>query len=333
MSMSNTLQARPQAISQTPNAVVMVRPHRFYSNRETMHDNRFQVESANDQTANIASSAYAEVTHMVMQLRAAGVTVHLFEDTGEHDTPDSVFPNNWFTTHQDGRLFLYPMRCRNRQREVRQDILDFLARQYHLHSVTDLRHYGDTGDVLEGTGSVIFDHQARLAYACLSQRTQLKPLLALCTALDYQAHPFQAEMAGAPVYHTNVMLSVANRFAIVGLDCIPDYHEREKLCRQLQSTGKEIVNLSPAQIRQFAGNTLELQGANRKLLALSSSALGSLDSNQIAQIEKYADLLVLDVPTIESAGGSVRCMLAGIHLPAQQNTQPMTEPRAAWQPS
>lgn len=329
--MSNPLPSHPQEISHAPNAVVMVRPHRFYSNRETMHDNRFQRDTANDQLADIAPRAYAEVTQMVAQLRAAGVTVHLFEDTGEQDTPDSVFPNNWFSTHQDGRLFLYPMRCRNRRREVRQDIFDFLAQQYQLHSVTDLRYYGDAEEFLEGTGSIIFDHHARLAYACLSQRTRLKPLLALCAELDYQAHPFQAEMAGAPIYHTNVMLSVASRFAMVGLDCITDYHEREKLCRQLQITGKEIINLSPSQIKHFAGNTLELQGSNGKLLALSSSAMDSLLPSQIAQLEKYADLLVMDVPTIESAGGSVRCMLAGIHLPARPNANPVTEPMAELQ--
>ncbi|MBC3872578.1 amidinotransferase [Undibacterium sp. LX15W] len=297
----------------------MIRPHHFYSNRETMHDNRFQRDTENHEKEDIARNAYAEVTRMAAQLRAAGVTVHLFEDSGEHDTPDSVFPNNWFTTHQDGRLFLYPMRCRNRQREVRQDILDFLAQHYQLQSVTDLRHYGDAETFLEGTGSVIFDHQVRIAYACLSQRTQLKPLLSLCTAVNYQAHPFNAALVGMPIYHTNVMLSVASQFAMVGLDCIPDYQEREKLCRQLQSTGKEIVNLSPSQILQFAGNCLELQGSNGKLLALSSSAMASLHANQIAKIEKYAELLVIDVPTIETAGGSVRCMLASIHLPTQAN--------------
>lgn len=307
-----------QSCQQTPNALVMVRPHCFYSNRETMEDNRFQRNTNNSDATKIAARAFAEVTQMLHQLRAAGVSVHLFEDTGAQDTPDSVFPNNWFSTHSDGRLFLYPMRCRNRQREVRHDIIDFLAQHYCVQHVTDLRHYLADDEFLEGTGSIVFDHQAKIAYTCLSQRSQSRPLHALCEALAYQAYCFHAEMAGMPVYHTNVMLSVASRFAMVGLDCIPDYEERIKLCRQLQSAGKEIINLSPSQIEHFAGNTLELQGTNGKILALSSTAIASLRPSQIVQIERYADLLVLDVPTIESAGGSVRCMLAGIHLPAQR---------------
>lgn len=313
--MITTLSQHPPTTNYSADAVVMVRPHRFYSNRETMFDNCFQSETTNSQSDDVVRSAYTEVTNMVAQLRAAGITVHLFEDTGEQDTPDSVFPNNWFSTHQDGRLFLYPMRCTNRRREVRQDILDSLAQKYQLNSVVDLRSHGEVGNFLEGTGSVIFDHQVGLAYACLSQRTHLTPLNAVCAELGYEAHPFRAEMRGVPIYHTNVMLSVASEFAMVGLDCIPDMHEREKLRRRLHDTGKDIIKLSSAQILRFAGNTLELQGSNRKLLAISSSALASLEAHQITQIEQYADLLELAVPTIESAGGSVRCMLASIHLP------------------
>jgi len=306
--------------TQTPSAIIMIRPHRFYSNKETLQDNAFQQGcSVNAQEKiEIADQAYLELSLAVKQLRDAGVIVHLFEDTGHHDTPDSVFPNNWFSTHHDGKVFIYPMRCHNRQREVRQDIIDFLIQHYQVGETIDLRDFQQLNHFLEGTGSIVFDHSQRIAYASLSARTCLPPLQKLCEHIHYQNHRFHSYSKGSmAIYHTNVMLSVASEFALVGVDNILDEVERIQLCRQLEQSGKEVIQLSADQIQNFAANALELQGREGKLLALSERAFKSLGTRHRQQIEKHVRLLPLRVPTIELAGGSVRCMMAGIHLKAK----------------
>lgn len=304
-------------LTQTPQAVVMIRPHHFYPNHETRHDNGFQSSTSDFNAEQISQGAYTEVTQMVAQLRAHGVTVHLFEDMGERDTPDSVFPNNWFSTHHDGSLYLYPMRCSNRRREVREDILNCLQQHYHVKQTVDLRHYQQVQQFLEGTGSVIFDHPHRLAYASLSQRSYLPPLQHLCTSLAYRLHAFHSYVDNMAIYHTNVMLCIGSEFALVGLDTIIDDTQRNHLVQQLTQAGKQVIELSTPQILSFAGNALELAGTHGKLLALSSTALASLHQTQITTLEKYVQLLPLEVNTIQMAGGSVRCMLAGIHLPSR----------------
>lgn len=303
-------------LTQTPQAVVMIRPHHFYPNHETRDDNSFQTSVSNVNAEKISERVYAEVTQAVTQLCAHGVNVHLFEDMGEHDTPDSVFPNNWFSTHHDGSVYLYPMRCPNRRREVRNDILNFLSQHYQVKQTLDLRHYQQVQQFLEGTGSVIFDHPQKLAYASLSNRSYLPPLQHLCALLSYRLHAFHSYADQMAIYHTNVMLSIGSDFALVGLDTITDHAQRSRLVHQLTLAGKEIIELTTPQILSFAGNAMELAGTHGKLLALSSTALASLDREQIASLEKYVDLLPLDVDTIQMAGGSVRCMLAGIHLPS-----------------
>jgi hypothetical protein len=300
---------------QTPHAVVMIRPHHFSVNLETLSDNAFQNLNSGLTANKIAGQAFDEVSRAIKQLHTHGVTVHVFEDQGEHDTPDSVFPNNWFSTHHDGSIYVYPMLCHNRRREVRQDILDFLALHYEVKQSIDLRHYENQQQFLEGTGAIVFDHQQRCAYMCLSQRASLLILQDLCRTLGYQTHIVKATIDDKAIYHTNVMLSVGRNFALIGLETIQDEQQRSALLRQLRDAGKDVIELSSSQIRSFAANALELQSSNGTLLALSATAMASLHADQLQRLEKHTRLLALEVPTIELAGGSVRCMLAGIHLP------------------
>ncbi|MBR7747785.1 amidinotransferase [Undibacterium sp. BYS107W] len=285
-----------------------------------MRDNVFQRRDTDNSIAKntIANRAYQEHCLAVQQLRNAGVSVHVFEDHGQNDTPDSVFPNNWFSTHHDGKLVIYPMRCQNRRREVRQDMIDFLLQHYQLNDTIDLRYFQDKEQYLEGTGSIVFDHTQRIAYASLGPRTCLAPLNQLCEQIGYQAHCFHSYSKNSiSIYHTNVVLSVATNFALLGTDNIPDQTERTELIQQLESSGKTVIHLSDDQIHKFAANALELQARDGKVFALSTTAFQSLNTNQRQQIEKYANLLPLEVPTIELAGGSVRCMMAGNHLPVK----------------
>ncbi|MBC3833336.1 amidinotransferase [Undibacterium amnicola] len=306
-------------LAQTPTAIIMIRPHRFYSNQETMRDNAFQQHSTLNTTA-LAKLAYLEVSIAVQRLRDAGVLVHLFEDIGVNDTPDSVFPNNWFSTHHDGKVFIYPMRCHNRQREVRQDILDFLHQDFQVSQVIDLRHFQEADQFLEGTGSIVFDHAQRIAYASLAARTCLAPLQNLCAQIDYQPYCFHSySKENIAIYHTNVMLSIGTEFVLIGTDNIREESERTLLIKRLTESGKDIIQLSTNQIQNFAANALEVQGNNGKILALSERAFKCLTARQQQQLEQHVDLLPLSIPTIELAGGSVRCMMAGVHLPVRSN--------------
>lgn len=329
--MSSTLSATrpltsPSAASPAPAALVMVRPHRFRPNPETAADNGFQQPPTSEpelQATNaaqaLAASAHAEHSRAVEALRAAGLRVHLFEDLGERDTPDSVFPNNWFSSHADGTLMLYPMHAPNRRRERREDILALLQREYRVRRVIDHSGLATQGVALEGTGAMVLDAAQRLAFLARSQRTHEGLLATVCAQLGYRAQVFDAlDVKGLPVYHSNVLLCVARRFALVGLSLVKDAAQRERLRASLAGSGlqqRTVIELSPEQIGEFAGNALELRNAEGgHLLALSSRAEASLSAAQKAQIRASATLLPLAVPTIEQAGGSVRCMLAGIHL-------------------
>ena len=303
---------------QTPGAVVMVRPHRFSPNPETAHDNTFQsVASQGDvqNAAGMSDAAHQEVTVVAQRLQDAGVTVHLFEDDGLRETPDSVFPNNWFSTHSGGHVALYPMFAPNRRRERRQDIIEMLKSDYRVQDVIDYSGLEGDGLFLEGTGAVVLDHVERVAYACLSRRTSEVILERFCTHFNFEPMAF-ATLGGAdkPVYHTNVMMCIASQFALVDDSLITDPLRRQAVVQRLADSGREIVTLLPEQIAAFAGNAMELAGTKGPLLAISSKGLASLRSDQRMAIEKYAEILPLAVPTIEQAGGSVRCMLAGVHL-------------------
>ena len=299
---------------QAPAAVVMVRPHAFRSNPDTLQDNAFQTSSPAQAHAATAASAYAEVNTMVRKLEDAGVTVHVFEDTGQL-TPDAVFPNNWFSTHAGGHVAVYPMAMPSRQRERRQDVIDLLKQDYRVQDVIDYSGLEHDQVYLEGTGAMVLDHIDRVAYVARSNRANPLALERFCTHFNFEPMLFDAtDTQGRAVYHTNVLMCIGTEFAMAGFGMITDPQRRREVCERLQESGRELVALSDAQIAEFAGNALELQGKNGRLLALSAHALRALSLDQTATLDRHVQLLPLDVPTIELAGGSVRCMLAGIHL-------------------
>jgi hypothetical protein len=299
---------------QAPGAVVMVRPHAFRSNPHTWGDNAFQQRGDGGDAGAVARSAHAEVSAMVRALEDAGVTVHLFEDRGT-DTPDAVFPNNWFSTHAGGHIAIFPMAAPNRRLERRWDVIDLLKTRYRVQDVIDYSGLEQDAVYLEGTGAMVLDHIDRVAYAVRSQRADPLALERFCTHFNFEPMLFDAADAkGRAVYHTNVLMCIATDFAMAGFGMITDTQRRQEVRERLAENGRTLVDLTEAQIGEFAGNALELQGTHGRVLALSSRALRALTAQQVATLERHVALLPLDVPTIELAGGSVRCMLASIHL-------------------
>lgn len=303
---------------QAPGAAVMIRPHHFRSNPETSGDNAFQTLSSAAQ-GNSAALAMAEFDTAAGLLRDAGVTVHVFDDTGT-DTPDSVFPNNWFSTHAGGHVAIYPMFAENRRRERRMDVIEMLKRDYRVQDVIDYSGLEQDGLALEGTGAMVLDHIARIAYTVQSNRADPVILERFCTHFNFEPVCFEAKDAqGRDVYHTNVLMGIGTDYALIGLDMITDPARRATVAQRLEESGREVIALSHAQIESFAGNAIELTG-DRRILALSSVALDALTPAQTATIEKSAAPLPLPIPTIETAGGSVRCMIAGIHLSPRERS-------------
>ena len=307
--------------AQITSAVLMVRPVGFHSNPLTAPSNRFQGKTEQSDAEQQASAAL-EFDGLVAALRDAGVTVIAIDDTPEPPTPDSVFPNNWVTTHADGTVVLYPMEAANRRTERRLDIVDSLAAEYgfKVARVVDISAHELEGRYLEGTGSLVLDRVNRVAYACLSSRTHLDALGDFAQQLDYDVVAFDAvDRDGVPIYHTNVMMSVGEGLAIVCAEAIPREEQRRAVLESLERSGHDIISLTFDQMDAFAGNMLELKSASgQRLLAMSAQAEASLTEEQRATIDAYAKIVSAPINDIESsAGGSVRCMLAEIHLPLQ----------------
>ena len=254
----------------------------------------------------------------VRSLRDAGVKVHVFEDTAEPEKPDAVFPNNWISTHHDGRVALFPMYSELRRRERRHDIIEELRKTYKITEVIDYSSFEKQGCCLEGTGSLVLDHVKRIAYVSLSNRSNPKVIQRFADDFGYEAVTFTSvDWNGQPIYHTNVMMCVGSEFALVGLAMIPNKPERKQVRARLEASGKKIVELSPEQVANFAGNAIELHDSTgAKLLVLSTRALRTLDQEQRTTLTRHARLVPLELPTIELGGGSARCMIATIHLPA-----------------
>jgi hypothetical protein len=305
-----------QTDAQSTDSVLMIRPGRFYPNPETAADNAFQRDANRDVDA-LTLVARNEFDAAVQTLRAAGVNVHVFEDTAEPEKPDAVFPNNWISTHHDGRVALFPMYSKLRRRERRQDIVEELRKHYRVTEVIDYSAFEDEGCCLEGTGSLVFDHPNKIAYVSLSNRSN--PNVIQRFADDFSYEPITFTSIGSdrqPIYHTNVMMCIGTAFAMVGLGIIPNKAERQQVRARLEKAGKEIVELSADQIANFAGNAIELQNRHgEKLLVLSRRAAGALAREQRERLTRYARLMQLELPTIELGGGSARCMIATIHLP------------------
>lgn len=298
---------------QAPSSVIMIRPHHFHPNGETAADNAFQKVPGGNHSA-IAEQARLECTQAAEALRDKGIVVHLFEDEGK-STPDAVFPNNWFSTHPGGHVATYPMFAQSRRAERRQDVLDMLKQKYRVQEVIDYSGLEQDNLFLEGTGAMVLDHLDRVAYAARSNRTDPIALERFCTHFNYEPMVFDAaDSSGRPVYHTNVLMCVGTDFALVGLDMITSTERRREIVDRLEASGKQVIALSEKQIEGFAGNAIELQGNDGKILALSEKANAALNPAQKTTICKSCELLPLDVDTIEMAGGSVRCMIAGVHL-------------------
>ena len=294
----------------------MIRPGRFYPNPETAADNAFQ-RNADCDSRVLTPKARREFDAAVQMLRAAGVNVHVFEDTAEPEKPDAVFPNNWISTHDDGRVVLFPMYSSLRRRERRQDIVEELRKHYWVTEVIDYSAFEDEGCCLEGTGSLVFDHLNKIAYVSLSNRSNLKMIQRFADDFSYEPVTFTSVGSnGQPIYHTNVMMCIGTAFAMIGLQMISNKAEQQQVRARLEKTGKEIVELSADQIANFAGNAIELRNKDgEKLLALSGRAARALTEDQHDRLSHYARLVPLELPTIELGGGSARCMIATIHLP------------------
>jgi hypothetical protein len=297
---------------QAPSAVVMVRPHHFTVNTETAIDNVFQTSP--HATDDLSLAAYDEITRAADSLRSHGINVHLFEDT-DTQTPDSVFPNNWFSTHAGGHVAIYPMKAASRRRERRSDIIEMLKSHYRVQEVIDYSGLEPDGLFLEGTGAMVLDHIDRVAYAVRSDRTDPIALERFSTHFNFEPMVFDARDGnGVAVYHTNVLMCIATDFAMIGLEMMTDPPRRQEVVQRLERSGRSVIALTNEQISKFAGNAIELQGKAGRILALSTTALASLNRSQLDIIEESAKPVALDIPTIEAAGGSVRCTLAGVHL-------------------
>ena len=298
---------------QAPSNVVMIRPNRFHPNPETAADNRFQslLSLSEDE---VAANAWSEFDTAVQCLQDEGVGVHVFQDERD-DTPDAVFPNNWFSTHPGGHVAVYPMFVPSRRRERRDDVIEMLKREYRVQVVTDYSGLEQDGMALEGTGAMVIDHIGRIAYVARSHRADPILLERFCTNFGYEPMVFDAiDEDGAPVYHTNVIMTIGTHFAMVSLDMIKNTPRRAEITARLAEPGRDVIDLTHDQIAQFAGNAIELSTSTGLMTAMSSRALAALDKSQIAIIERSTRIVPLDIPTIEAAGGSVRCMIAGLHL-------------------
>lgn len=305
---------------QTAQDVMMIRPVAFAGNPQTRASNAFQQVDPDSVDAINQAAALREFAGLVAALEKAGVTVHTFEDTPEPHTPDSIFPNNWVSFHADGTVVLYPMLAENRRLERRLDLLEALSakHEFHVSRVIDLTRHEQTGRYLEGTGSLVLDRIHRVAYACVSPRTDLDVLGDFAQQLDYDIVAFEANDAnGKAIYHTNVLMSVGERFAAVCLAAIRE-DERDGVLNQLRGSGRLVVDLSHDQMNSFAGNMLELGSSlTGSVIAMSQSAHNALTTEQRTTLESHAGPIVAaPIPTIETlGGGSVRCMLAELHLP------------------
>ena len=306
---------RSAVLTQSTNSVLMIRPCRFYPNPETAADNAFQARHDCAVDA-ISTDARKEFDAAVQKLRDAGVNIHVFEDTAEPEKPDAVFPNNWISTHHDGRIALFPMYSALRRRERRQDIIAELRKDYRVSNVIDYSVFEEQGCCLEGTGSLVLDHLNKIAYVSLSNRSNPKVIRRFANDFCYEPVTFTSIGSdGQPIYHTNVMMCIGTAFALVGLEMIPNKAERQQVRTRLKQSGRDIVELSPDQIANFAGNAIELHDTHgEKLLVLSNRAMRALGEEQRARLSRYVRPVPLELPTIELGGGSARCMIATIHL-------------------
>lgn len=300
----------------------MIRPVNFGFNAETAVNNAFQVPAVADADERVQEKALAEFDGFVRILRDNGVEVMAIDDLASPHTPDSIFPNNWVSFHNNGTVCLYPMYAENRRAERREDILLEINKKFRIGRTLDLTFYEKEGRFLEGTGSMVLDRDKKFAYACLSPRMDKRVLQRFCEWMGYNPITFTAMGAGnQAIYHTNVMMCVADKYIVICLECLPLKAERDWVIATIKKSGKEPVLISMEQMNHFAGNMLQVNNAKKeKLLVMSSQAYASLTPAQIATLTPYNRIIHSPLTTIETnGGGSARCMMAEIHLPVRSN--------------
>jgi len=294
--------------------ILMVRPYQFYFNQQTAANNFFQ---SNINIENANELAIAEFDTMVEKLRAHQIKVNVVQDTKDPSTPDSIFPNNWISTHAGGTLCLYPMYAENRRAERKLSVIEFLQANYKIENVLDVTDLEKEGKFLEGTGSMVLDHQNKIAYGCLSERLDKESFISWCDKMQFKAICFNAvDDKAQPIYHTNVMMCMGNQFVVICLDSIPNETEKQMLLDSFVQTQKEVITISQDQLNHFAGNMLQVFDTTEKPhLIMSEQAYNSLKTEQVKSLEKYNPILPISIPTIEAlGGGSTRCMMAEIYL-------------------
>ncbi|MEZ7514308.1 citrulline utilization hydrolase CtlX [Flavobacterium frigidarium] len=309
-------------MKQTTNSILMIRPVAFRMNEQTAVNNYYQKVIDGLLPATVNAKAQQEFDDFVIKLRAVGVKVIVVNDTLNPDTPDSIFPNNWVSFHENGDAAMYPMFAENRRAERREEILDQLEEEgFRIENIVDYTSAEEDGYFLEGTGSLLLDRANQKAYCALSPRADEELFIEFCEDFDYAPVIFEAFQTvngeRKLIYHTNVMMCLGETFAVICSECIDDKKERKMVLDNLKEDGKEVILITEAQVNNFAGNMLEVRGAdNARYLIMSAAAHHSLTDKQIAQLEKHAIILSSSLDTIEACGGgSARCMMAEIFLP------------------
>ncbi|MBO9572657.1 MAG: amidinotransferase [Chitinophagaceae bacterium] len=300
---------------QTTSHILMIRPVHFAFNAQTAVNNAFQLDTGQQ---NIQDIALKEFDAFVDLQRSKGIDVMVVNDTNEPHTPDSIFPNNWISFHSNGNIVLYPMYAVNRRLERKPSVLEKIKQQFVINHTLDLSGFEKKDKFLEGTGSMVLDRDKMIAYACLSPRTDKELFENFCRQMNYQPVAFTAtDKKGAEIYHTNVMMCVADKYVVICLDSIADRNEKKQVSQTIINSGKEIIEISPDQMNRFAGNMLQVNNAaGQKFLVMSTQAYNSLASEQLNKLNAYNEIIHSSLDTIESnGGGSARCMMAEVYLP------------------
>ena len=295
--------------------LLMIRPSRFAYNEETAVNNAFQVATVG---TDVQSKALTEFDEFVSKLTSNGINVTVVRDTPEPHTPDSIFPNNWISFHSNGTICLYPMFAANRRLERKPHVLEAIKQKFLVKYTIDFSVYENNQTYLEGTGSMVLDRSNQIAYACLSQRTNKFVLREFSKSMNYTPITFTAnDESGNPIYHTNVMMCVADDYVVICLASITEEFQREYVVKALESSGKKIVDITYHQLDHFAGNMLQVKNdQGKKFLVMSTQAYNSLDAKQVETLESFNAIIHSDISTIEAnGGGSARCMMAEVFLP------------------
>ena len=311
---------KKEFMRQSTNSILMIRPNNFGFNEETANDNHYQNKEFFESNSN--ENAQKEFDNMVKNLKQNGISVHVFQDDDINYTPDSIFPNNWISFHENGDIGLYPMYAKNRRLERRPEVIEFLEEQgFGIENIVDYSGAESENKFLEGTGSIILDRENRIAYCSISNRSNEDLFIDFCEDFEFTPVLFNSFQSVGderlPIYHTNVMMCVTMSYVVICLDSIDDKKQRKNVCEFIKKSEKELINISENQVEKFAGNMLELlNDKGESVLVMSKSAENSLSENQKNTITNYSKIISSDINTIElCGGGSARCMMAEIFLP------------------